>query len=299
MAAYGIPKTPQSTNAWQFEYREVLGDHTDWSLAYLNEGHLPGHHRDGTLAQLWVRENFANARITLAAGLGPYFSYDTIEAESDRSFTDVHGLNPIVSLAATWYACNPWFMQLHLNWIQTKDDPDTIMVLIGFGYRFSNPAPLEAAREESTAQSYGHDNEITLTAGASILNSFKSQHAFAWCLEYRRNLGPYFDGTVAYLDEGDDQVMHRYGITAKCWLKREFLQEHLSLGTGAGIYVADEDIHEKASENQSDTTLHWIFSVTGSYFFLPQWDARIIWNRIITNNDLDTDVILGGIGYHF
>ncbi|MBK5274240.1 MAG: hypothetical protein JJE30_04220 [Desulfuromonadales bacterium] len=42
-----------------------------------------------------------------------------------------------------------------------------------------------------------------------------------------------------------------------------------------------------------------IFSLTGSYRLQPHWAIRTTWNRIITNYNMDTDVILGGIGYRF
>ena len=42
-----------------------------------------------------------------------------------------------------------------------------------------------------------------------------------------------------------------------------------------------------------------IVTLTTSYRFHPHWGVRASWNRIVTNYNRDTDVILGGIGYRF
>jgi hypothetical protein len=41
--------------SWQLEYNEGMGEHFAYSISYLNEGHLPAHHRDGHTVQLWTR----------------------------------------------------------------------------------------------------------------------------------------------------------------------------------------------------------------------------------------------------
>ena len=63
---------------WQLDYRAGLGEHFAYSISYLNEGHLPDHHRDGYGAQVWARANALDRRLSLAAGVGPYFYFDTI-----------------------------------------------------------------------------------------------------------------------------------------------------------------------------------------------------------------------------
>jgi hypothetical protein len=66
-----------SSYSWQLEYREAVGDHFAASFSYLNEGHVPNHHRDGHAIQLWGRTDFFNRSLSLAAGVGPYFYFDT------------------------------------------------------------------------------------------------------------------------------------------------------------------------------------------------------------------------------
>src|SRR5277367_3941323 len=68
--------------SWQLEYRQRLRNYLDFSIAYLNEGHAPGHHRDGASAQIWaVTPRFAG-HFDLALGAGPYFYFDTQAADT-------------------------------------------------------------------------------------------------------------------------------------------------------------------------------------------------------------------------
>ena len=60
------------TYAWQIDYMERIGNRFGWSLSYLNEGHLPDHHRDGPAFQLWARTDVFQRRLSLAAGTGAY-----------------------------------------------------------------------------------------------------------------------------------------------------------------------------------------------------------------------------------
>ena len=68
-----------------------LGKYTAVSVSWLNEGHLPNNHRDGISAQLWGRVNLFHQRFSLAAGIGPYLFYDTLQARNGRGFSDTHG----------------------------------------------------------------------------------------------------------------------------------------------------------------------------------------------------------------
>jgi hypothetical protein len=40
-------------------------------------------------------------------------------------------------------------------------------------------------------------------------------------------------------------------------------------------------------------------SISASYRVTQHWSARVTWNRVITRNSRDADVILAGIGYRF
>jgi len=39
--------------------------------------------------------------------------------------------------------------------------------------------------------------------------------------------------------------------------------------------------------------------MTASYRFMPRWTVRLSWNRVVTNYNSDSDIVLVGIGYLF
>jgi hypothetical protein len=285
--------------AWQLEYGEEVTDHFKYSLSYLNEGHLPNHHRDGDIFQLWFYHMILDQRVSIAAGAGLYYYYDTTRFHEDSPFSDAHGLGQIISLAATWNIETHWLVQLRGNMIHTDDSIDTNMVLIGVGYRFNLPSPGKDDSAGSLDQTKMLNNEVSILLGHSILNSFTSQNSSAWCLEYRRALLRVMDWTLAYLDEGGSSVLHRRGVNTQLWLKRDVVSDKLWFGIGGGLYVFDEKIKRGESIDSKRDSSSGIFSMTGGYRFSPGWDARITWNRIISHNNLDADVILGGFGYSF
>lgn len=94
--------TDGSSPAWQVDYRQEFTQYFAGSFAYLNEGHVPGHHRDGNALQAWGRLPFDNGKLALSAGVGAYYFYDTQFSPLGGS-ADVHGTAPIYSLSGSWY----------------------------------------------------------------------------------------------------------------------------------------------------------------------------------------------------
>ena len=66
-----------STYTWQLDYRQNFYRHLAASIAYINEGHIVGHHRDGTAFEVWARLPLFRDRIAISAGAGAYYFYDT------------------------------------------------------------------------------------------------------------------------------------------------------------------------------------------------------------------------------
>jgi hypothetical protein len=48
----------EDTYSWEAGFRQGLGRYAAWSFSWLNEGHIPDHHRDGPLLQAWARRIF-------------------------------------------------------------------------------------------------------------------------------------------------------------------------------------------------------------------------------------------------
>jgi len=229
--------TSDSDKAWQLEYREGLGEHFAYSLTYLNEGHVPDHHRDGNAALLWTRVNLLDRRLSLAAGFGPYYYYDTTNAHGSNDYSNQHGWGGMASAAATWYTDSRWLFQLRTNWIETFDSIDSFSTLIGIGYQLEappRPGPVAGARPVTSSPT---NNELTLFTGTTIVNSFDSPKSVALALEYRCGLTRYLDWTVGWLHEGDNRLVRRNGLTTQLWAVKEFFDDRFVLGLGGAAYI--------------------------------------------------------------
>jgi hypothetical protein len=283
--------------SWQLEYRKELDEYFEASLSYLNEGHVPAHHRDGHAMQLWGKGSVLDDRVSLSIGIGPYYYFDTTNPVEDGSYMNDHGLGAVFSLAAIWQTETPWLFQLRTNFVKTFGNMDSMSVLAGIGYQLDTPGASRPREPSADFSDVVIDNEITIFAGRTITNSFKSEHSTSFSIEYRRRLWRYLDWTVAWLYEGDTRLVRRDGLVSQFWAVRDFLDDRVSLGFGAGAYFS---IDRQAGHNQyDDRIISAIVTLTGSYRLAPHWSLRTSWNRIVTNYDRDTDVILGGISYRF
>lgn len=285
-----------STYGWAVEYSQGLGEHAYVTLAWLNEGHIQDHHRDGPVAQIWGRVNLLDRRLSLALGIGPYSYFDTAQAEQGASYANDHGWGVIYSAGLTWYAGGRWLFNLRANRIETQTHVDTTMVLLGAGYQLdapSTPGPRATAPQISRKTT---QNEVALFAGQTILNSYESENSTAAAVEYRRGLGRYVDWTVGWLHEGGNHIIRREGVTTQLWLVRPFFDERLTLGAGAGAYFV---VSQENNGGSDDDRVSGIVTLTGSYRFDPHWFARFSFSRIVTRYDRDTDVLLLGGGYRF
>ncbi len=286
------------TGVWQLEYNEGFGEHFGGSISYLNEGHLPGHHRDGYSAQLWTRTTLLDRRLSLAAGIGPYYFFDTVTAIGGDSYANDHGWGANLSLAATWYAADRWFLQLRSNLIEASSGPGTLSALIGIGYQLdSSPYAPRPTSPSLTERRYL--NELTVYLGGSIANSFDSESSPGMAIEYRRKLLRYLDGSIAWLYEGDKRLTIRNGVSLQLWGTRDFMDEKLSLGIAAGPYFSSDHYHQNNGVEGNFDGVSAILTMAASYRIHPHWSLKTAWNRILTDYNRDGDVIFCGIGYLF
>lgn len=282
-------RTRADTYMWQLEYMQGLGDHFAWSFSYLNEGHVPNHHRDGPVSQIWARTDVFQHRFSLAAGIGVYRYFDTT-ALKDGSYADDHGWGAVSSLGVAWHIQGPWSIQLRGNWVHTERDVDNFSALAGLGYQFDAPSEVKEQRppEQPTT------NEITVFLGQTTASTFNSEKSFAMAIEYRRRLASFLEWTVSPLYEGNNGVQDRGGLMTQLWAVRSLLDDRLTLGIGGGPYLVIDRYHPG-----DDETVLGVFGMTASYRFMGRWNARLSWNRAVTNYNSDADIILAGIGYLF
>ena len=285
----------ESTYAWAVEYAQGLGENAYVTLAWLNEGHIQNHHRDGPTAQIWGRINLLDRHLSLALGIGPYSYFDTAQAERGASYANDHGWGLIYSAGLTWYTDRRWLFHLRANRIEAQDGVDRTMLLLGAGYQLDAPSVPGPRPTAPSITGKTTNNEVALFLGRTILNSFESENSTAAAAEYRRGLGRYVDWTVGWLHEGGNHIIRREGVTTQLWLVRPFFDNHLALGAGAGAYF----VVSQENSGSDDDRVAGIITLTASYRFDPRWFARLSWNRVVTRYDRDTDVILLGGGYRF
>ena len=294
-ATHYIPSGDPSYS-WQLEYTEELGEHFSYTVSYLNEGHFPTHHRDGEAAQLRMRTSLLDRRLVLTAGGGPYFYYDTVAARSGGSYSNSHGFAAMYTLAASWRLDNHWLLQARANFVDTANSIDTFSTLVGIGYQLTpSPPSCPPAGESGRISSR---NLVTLFIGQTIVNSFASEQSSARSIEYRRSMKN-FDWTLAWINEGDNRLIRRNGITTQLWAVKSFFTDRLALGIGGGPYISVDHYHNRENQSNDNRLVSGIVTMTSSYRFYPEWEARISWNRIVTNYNIDTDVLMGGVGYAF
>lgn len=299
---------PTST-AWGLEFRQIDAPHFAWSFAYLNDGHFPGHHRDGVSGEGWVPFTLFE-RMTLSVGAGPFYYFDTEHAARSDGYADVHGWAWLLSAdmrVALWSDLRQpgWFLDLRYDWSAPARDIETHSIGLGIGYRmysdFESDTPTQG-----TVGGFATD-EIVGYVGKTVVNSFASQWSFAEALEYRRQLlFPFFRGSLALVNEGDAQLVRRKGLIYELWGEPSFWDGNASVGLGWGGYTAIDRSRPAAGRHVS-----YVVSVTLSARLLnlvPAWkstavgeqtDVRVTWHRILTDYDRDTDILLFGLGYRF
>ena len=288
----------EKTFAWQAQYMEGLGNNFAYSLSYVNQGHFISHHRDANAANLWVRTNLFDRQLSLAAGVGGVFYYDTIRPANGGTPQDFHGWGTMANVAATWYTKSRWFYQLQGYWLRGGQSFDTLSALAGIGYQLDAP-PVEGPDVKGThLYKTTTDNELTLFGGETIVNIPGDGRSPAVALEYRRGLWRFVEWTAGARYEGRSALIDRYGLTTQLWLAKPFLDDSIALSAGFGGYFAVDKRRGDSGQGRN-VFISEIASMSGSYRISQHWHMRATWDRIITSYNRDTDIFMGGIGYRF
>jgi hypothetical protein len=279
--------------SWQLEYRQRLREHLDFSLAYLNEGHVPGHHRDGASAQIWAVSPALAGRLELALGVGPYFYFDTQSADAAPGFRDYHGVGAIVTGSLSYYLNARWFVRLNLSEVHTPGDEDTRTLLLGVG---TSLEPLLRGIGAFGIDAPG-GSELGVFAGQTIDNSATSPRSRAFGVEYRLGLTRNIELSAGWLNESDGSAGSHNGIVTQAWLVDPLFARRVTLGLGAGPYFALE--RREMSDGQSAARVEGMVSLSASWRFTQHLLARITWDRGFTNQSEDRDVLTGGVSWRF
>lgn len=288
-------RSGEHTRAWSLEYQQRLAEHAALGLVYLNEGHPDSHHRDGIGLQAWARSAALTSGLSLAAGIGPYYYFDTTSANSADHLNE-HDWGLLASVAATWQLPQNWSLLLRANRLVAHDSFNTSSLLLGLGYRFDD-RPVAAGLSPSATVADGQ--ELMLSAGQIIVNSFDSERAPAFAVEYRRTLGRDLDWTLSWLDEGDAVLLRRRGVAAQLWLLRPLLDGRLTLGIGAGPYLATDHDRSRPGAAAEHERLTGLLSLGARYRLSRHVLLRFSWSRVLTDYHRDADLLLLGIGTAF
>jgi hypothetical protein len=292
----GVTDTDDHTSgsyAWQLEYRQQLLQHFDFSLAYLNEGHVPGHHRDGATAQLWAVTSRWGGRLDLALGLGPYFYFDTQSADSPPGFRDYHGVGAIVTGSLSYHWDAAWFVRLNLSEIHAPGNVDTRTLVLGLGH--SLDPVLEKVSTFGQGAPLG--SELGMFVGQTIDNSSSSPHSRAFGIEYRWSLNPNIDLSAKWLNESDGTAGSHNGLAGQVWLVDPMFARRVTLGLGAGPYLALE--RRETSDDEYGERVEGIVSLSASWRFARHLLMRLTWDRGFTSESQDRDVVTLGLSWYW
>lgn len=287
-----------SSYTWQIDYRQNFHEYVAGSFSYLNEGHIPGHHRDGNALQVWARLPFWKDRIAVALGAGAYYFYDTQYSAAGGS-ANIHGTAPIYSLTATGYLSNRWFYRVALSRIEPAHELKTTTASLGVGFWFGrDQKPVPGKLGDAPAmKGFVTENELTAFGGQSVVNTFFSQEARAYALEFRRGLAPHVDWTVTALHEGDPLIVRRNGLAAQVWAINTF-DEKVTFGIGAGPYAYIDRRHPPTGDH-TPAALAPLVSLTAARRISDHWIARLTWHRVVSSYNRDADIFLLGLGYRW
>ena len=290
----------RSSLTWEVDYRQDFYRNFAASIAYVNEGHVPGHHRDGTAWQAWAKVPLFKDRLSLALGAGAYYYFDTQPLPGGDT-ADVHGVAPIYSLSATGYLSNRWFYRVNYNRISPSGQlkVNTLMAGVGFWFgRDKKPTPgkLGDAPEE---KAYVTENELTVFGGQSVVNTFLSQKAQAYAGEYRRGVMPHLDWTASAIYEGDPEIIRRSGIATQLWFVNTFFNDRISFGGGLGPYVYLDRKHPVSAGQRSPAAVAPLASLTFSVRLSENWITRVMFDRVASSYNRDSDIFLVGLGYRW
>ena len=294
----------KASYAWQVDYRQDFFKHFAASIAYLNEGHVTGHHRDGNAWQVWGNMPFWNDRVALSLGAGAYYFYDT-QPLPNGDTQNVHGSAPIFSFSATGYLNDRWFYRFMANRINPSRDRKVNTAAIGAGYWFGpNRRPL--GRQPNAGKSevgYVTEPQFTAFGGKSVVNTFFSENAWAGAAEYRQGLLPHLDATATYLYEGNPRVIRRSGVAVQLWGVNTFIDRDTTVGIGVGPYVNIDRKHPATTGvdigRSNPAAVAPLVSLTLARHLSDRWIARLTWDRVTTTYNRDADVFLAGFGYRW
>jgi hypothetical protein len=293
--AMRVDQDPDDTSfAVALGYNQHINKYLSVSADYLNEGHPKLHHRDGLGAQVWLHTPVPQRGWSFAAGIGPYYYFDTTTGNGSLAdYRNDHGWGQLMSLSLKYHLASNAYLETRLAHTHGITAHDTTMLMFGAGYELRN-VPREIRLENAEKG----DNLLMVLGGRSIVNSFKSETATSYGLEYRRTVNPNVEWSVILMNEGRVDAAERKGVSGQVWLLRPFT-ERTVLEMGFGAYAMRDQLDRTDANEERKNHVAPIASIGMRYRISDTWRAQLTWSRVITNYERDSDVFLLGAGLAF
>lgn len=286
-----VDKTSDRSFAVNLDYTQRISPYIGLSADYLNEGHPPLHHRDGLGAQFWLHTLVPARGWSFGAGYGPYYYFDTTTGNGSLTdYRNLHGWGQLMSASAIYHLHSRAYLEARLSHVHGIADHDSTMLMVGMGAELG-PVP-HVDRVENAEPG---ENMLMPLVVRSIVNSFKSEKATSYGLEYRRTINPSLEWSVIAMDEGRVGYAERKGVTAQLWLLRPFTDRTV-LEMGYGAYAMRDQLDRYDPTEKPDNHLASIASIGMRWRLTDSWRTQLTWSRVITHYHRDSDVFLLGVG---
>lgn len=280
--------------AAELGFSQRMNDYTALSAEYYNEGHPSRHHRDGFTSQVWLHTPYPEKGASFGVGAGPYYYFDTTTGLGVASdYRNLHGWGTLYSAGAQWHFEKRSYMEVRVNHVKAHGEGDSNSILVGLGYELKNVPDRVRQKNERPG-----DRLLMVQAGQAIVNSFESERARAYGIEYRDTVTQNMEWSVTALNEGRIGLVQRKGAAAQLWLLRPFT-DRTSLELGGGGYLMRDRINRDDATEESKTHLVPIITIGMRYRFDPDWRAQLSFSRVVTDYHRDSDILLLGVGKVF
>lgn len=283
------------TYQWRIDYQQGLGEHWYFETGWVNDGHIPGHLRDGVALQVGARTSLFSPKFSVGLATGVDRYYDTIDSTDAAGFADVQGFLWLTTAQFSYYA-GRWIIRAQVNLeVAPASSYDALSAVLGLAYQLQAPDHPGPRPEAERQSEFTTGSEIVAYVGQTVPNGGSSDpKGIAGELEFRRGVWRYMDWTVSWINQGDNAVLSRVGLATQLWPTRRF--GRLSLGIGLGVYFAvDQDVQPAPGTSQERVA--FMVSPSAGYRIGDHWVARFLWNRTVTWNSTNTDFFSLGLGY--
>jgi len=124
------------------------------------------------------------------------------------------------------------------------------------------------------------------------------QNTYAWQMEYREPLLPYFDASFSYVNEGHLFHHQRDGGAVQLWAVTPRWRDRLEFALGVGPYVYfDTQYVARPPWYRNYHAIAEIYTGSLTYEVTEDWFVRLNLNAVHAPGNLDTRQLLLGVGY--